>query len=234
MKKICVLFIFMPFMSFGMNSLNNDTINKKKVCNSSNWWSMRHRHISSSSVLHGVYCNLINANLHQADFSEQSWNTADLTGATGHFLKAIRTRFVNAILRRADFTGANFTGADLYGVDCTLTKFTGATLIRTEFVRADCKLAKFIGANMVNADLRGGNFYGADFTGANLTGVAFYGATVRGADFTGANLTGAVVSPSQAKYLTSQGISGFVILEETPYWRHKEESPPEKEFDTAR
>ena len=57
-----------------------------------------------------------------------------------------------------------------------------------------------------NCDLRGADLYGADLRRAKLIGANLTDANMRGANFTEAK-----VDPDLGAYLTSQGISGFIV-----------------------
>ena len=63
------------------------------------------------------------------------------------------------------------------------------------------------------ADLRGKDLRWANLSWANLRLADLQGALLYHAKFFGADLTGAKVTAKQAKYLKSQNITGFVIVE---------------------
>ena len=79
------------------------------------------------------------------------------------------------------------------------------------------------GADLREADLQWAILRDADLRGANLEGAKLQWADLERADLRGVNLTGvnfqfaklkrAQVTPEQAKYLKSQGLSGFVVVE---------------------
>ena len=79
---------------------------------------------------------------------------------------------------------------------------------------ADLWMRYLRGANLQGADLTGANLPFADLEEADLQVAILHGAeNLKTVDFRGANLRGTKVTPSQAEYLTAQGLSGFVVVE---------------------
>ena len=64
---------------------------------------------------------------------------------------------------------------------------------------------------MRSADLRGANLYKAKLRSADLRGANLFRANLDEANFTNAK-----VDPDLGAYLTSQGVRGFVIVEDDP------------------
>ena len=93
-------------------------------------------------------------------------------------------------LRGASLWGANLTEANLRGAD-----LRGANLFRAKLRSADLRGANLYKAKLRSADLRGANLFRANLSDANFTN--------------------AKVDPDLGAYLTSQGISGFVVENET-------------------
>ena len=82
--------------------------------------------------------------------------------------------------------------------------------------KTDLRYRNFKGADLRQSigqgtDFRLTNLYDARFEGADLRNADFRGADLRQADFSQAKMNGAKVSPEQAKLLTAQGLSGFIV-----------------------
>ena len=77
----------------------------------------------------------------------------------------------------------------------------------------DLSEAELRGEDLSNMDLRDADLYKADLTYTDLYRADLRGARLEEADFHGADLTEAKVTSDQAKYLTSRGLSGFVVVE---------------------
>ena len=141
------------------------------------------------------------------------------------------TIFRGAKIGNTSFKGADLTGAKGINVNGQTTEniwkknadFEGATLIDAVFNRGlgydsahhsmdlNFKKVKGKGAKLRDISFNKNTFFeGADWTNADFTGSDFrllpdlHKATV-----TGANFTDAMVTPEQAKFLRSQGITGF-------------------------
>lgn len=87
------------------------------------------------------------------------------------------TRFDEANLAGADFSGAHMQLANLHKADLRKANFEGAHLHAV---------------NLTGADLSGANLTGVNFLDANLEGANLKGATVTRALWTAANLSGAI------------------------------------------
>ena len=115
----------------------------------------------------------------------------------------------NCNLRWVNFEGlylfeANFSHADLRNAN-----FSHANLTNADFRDANLR-----NANLYNANLYKANLYNADLRGANFYYANLYKADLRNANLTGANFIGTKVDPASAAYLTSQGISGFLVVKD--------------------
>lgn len=103
--------------------------------------------------LHG--CNLIDAQLHNQDFTGANFRGADLNVAN----------FFNSNLRGADFTGANLIGASLTRVD-----LTDATLRGADLSNADVGFSNLSGADFGYASV--GHAFGGSYANPPCTGIA--------------------------------------------------------------
>ncbi len=121
----------------------------------------------------------------------------DLSYASLHDVSLHDANFTGRDLSYCNFSWENFSYMDMRGVNLTGAIFIGADLSYTDFTDANLQLA-----NLSFANLRGVNFTGADLRFVFLTTEHLHEA----------NFTGAKVTEQSGKLLTSQGISGFVIL----------------------
>ena len=142
------------------------------------------------------------ANLAGADFSRgllkwTGFSRANLRGA----------KFISADLRGAGFSRANLEGAIFTGANLTDASFKNAILRDAVFLNANLTGAYFMGADLRGADLRGAKLY--------KTVRTIWGRLnrVEGVFLNWAELEGAKVTKEQAKYLATQGYSGFVVVE---------------------
>lgn len=83
-----------------------------------------------------------------SDFSQSSFQGADLSSVVSRNSKFIDSNFTNADLRSSKFSGADFSGSI--------------------FVNANLSQINLSGANLSDADLSGANLSGAKLDGANL------------------------------------------------------------------
>ena len=116
--------------------------------------------------------------------------------------------FIDAYLYQSKFTDSN----------CSDVNFYSSSMVYVNYENANCEGAIFESAMIRMSSMRNANLRNASFYGANLYGTIFHGADLRGAIFSWANLyeadfTGAKVDPDLATYLTSQGITGFIVVE---------------------
>jgi uncharacterized protein YjbI with pentapeptide repeats len=171
---------------------------------------------------------LDHAFLRLADFSEANLTSASLAGVDGRGwvtssrekgVKAHRTSFQGAVLRKADLTDAylrlcDFRGADLSEATLVTTDLSsvdgrpltnedqktrptllfGANLRQASLRKAQFSYADFRKANLEGADLRetilGGSFKEADLSHALLFDTRMERCDLTGAKLTGANLEG--------------------------------------------
>ncbi len=110
-------------------------------------------------------------------------------------------------------------GAFLFRMNLSYANLQGADLQRVNLYRANLQWANLSGAYLYRANLQRANLQGADLQRVNLYRADLQGANLQGADLQGANLrsanfTNAKVDPDLGAYLTSQGVSGFVVVED--------------------
>ena len=110
-----------------------------------------------------------------------------------------------------------FFKMSLAGEDLTRMDLRGEDLESAKLAVANLHGADLRGVDLVGADLREADLRLADLRGANLRDADLRWAGLAGADLRGAILTGARVIPSQAEYLRTQDISGFVVEEKVTF-----------------
>ena len=110
-------------------------------------------------------------------------------------LKKLSINIRAKIRFKMSLEGFNLKQRNLQGRDLSNMNLASARLQYASLRDTDLTNAYFVEANLYMADLRG----------AKLEGTNFYQA----------NLYGAKVTKEQAEYLSSQGLSGFVVVEET-------------------
>jgi uncharacterized protein YjbI with pentapeptide repeats len=120
--------------------------------------------------------NLVKANLSGIDGSEIVLRDA----------MAMRSRFQDAWMDRADLTEADFTEADLADANLERSTATGA-----RFVKARLRGVKAAGANWAGCDLTGAKLHGAALTGIDLRNAELAEATFGEVDLTNARLDAA-------------------------------------------
>jgi uncharacterized protein YjbI with pentapeptide repeats len=135
--------------------------------------------------------NLRSANLVQSDLEGTNLETADLVGANLGRANLQGANLNNAYLEGADLIRANLANANLEGSDLMRADLVRSTLEGADLLRASLEGANLVRANLEGSDLGRANLKGANLGGANLEGANLKGANLDGADLTGANLEGA-------------------------------------------
>ena len=139
--------------------------------------------------------------------------TKDSRGEKGASIPGCNIKNYGEYIKKKSGHSCNLTNANLRGAD-----LPGVNLSSANLEKADLRSAKLSGAQLRSANLKGANFSYADLERADLRGV-----NLRGADLTGTNLyqanlqlvnfTNTKIDSALATYLTSQNISGFVVVE---------------------
>ncbi len=80
--------------------------------------------------------------------------------------------------------------------------------------QCNLRWADLRGVDLRDANLRGASLFRADLHDANLRGADLFLADLFLANLSSADFTDAKVDRVLATYLTSQGISGFIVVEE--------------------
>ena len=143
-----------------------------------------------------VQVNLINANLHAANFTDAKIYYSDLTGANlsdivfestsvqkfmledppmdrAQRVKAIRSGFY-ALIRGTTLTGADLTNAIMETVNFNDLKMVGANLTNAHLRYSLLDTVDLSGANLTNADLIGSNLEHVNLSNAELTNADLY------------------------------------------------------------
>ena len=122
----------------------------------------------------------------KSDFTDRSYREVDFK-----FAMLIDSKLIRADLRWSDLSYGDFTRSDLTDAKLSNTKADNSDFTEAILINAD-----FTEAILINADFTRSILINADFTRSILSGAIF---------------TDAQVTKEQAKYLESQGFSGFVI-----------------------
>ena len=102
--------------------------------------------------------------------------------------------------------------AGIYGCELSSAELSGVDLQQSNLILADFRFANLSEAKFVEADLRGADLRMADLTGANFARADLRLADLRRADINGADFTNAKVDPDLGRYLSSKGITGFIVI----------------------
>ena len=117
-------------------------------------------------------------------------------------------------LSEADLSEADLSDATLNFSDLKDVILTGANLYKLHAIGSKFHRADLTGVDLRESVLSNSLFIRANLSGANFTGAILKDAYFGGADFiTEANFTNAKVDPGLGAYLTSQGVSGFIVVE---------------------
>ena len=164
-----------------------------------------------------------NANLAGASFPDHCGESTEVTNADFRRarlmgVKANRIKIVRSQFNDADLKGALFYGSDLQGSGFQNADLSTANLHNVSAVGAD-----FSGADLRNASIgRRPDFRGAIFDGADLRGMSAEGPFE--GSFKGASFEDTKVSPNFARFLTRNGITGFVVsAEDEDFKKHSKE-----------
>jgi Pentapeptide repeats (8 copies) len=144
--------------------------------------------------------------------------------------------FVDAHLRRADFTGAELAGANFVRADLREAKFNGAQLQDAGILEAQLQGAVLEGAQLQGAVLERSQLQGASLMAAQLQGASLSNAHLQGASLERAQLQGAPFGSAelQGASLNDAQLQGAFILDaqlqgaslrDVFVWRTR---PPEK------
>ncbi len=137
-----------------------------------------------------VRANLKGANLVRADLEGATLKGADLVHANLGRADLEGADLENAYLERADLVRANLSNANLEGADLVRADLVRANLEGADLIRASLEGANLVRANLEGADLVRANLKGANLAGAKLEGANLKGANLEGADLEGTNLQG--------------------------------------------
>jgi uncharacterized protein YjbI with pentapeptide repeats len=143
--------------------------------------------------------NLKSANLVQSDLEGTNLETADLVGANLGRANLQGANLNNSYLEGADLIRANLANANLEGADLMRADLVRATLEGADLLRASLEGANLVRANLEGSDLARANLKGANLGGANLEGANLKGANLEGADLTGTNIEGANLDGANLK-----------------------------------
>ena len=109
------------------------------------------------------------------DFSEQSFDLADLYGANLSYTKWTKSSMHYANLATANLRGAIFDQALMIEVDLNHARLSESSLIETKITGAKLLSASFKGAILVRSDISYSDVENADFTDADITGMMAQG-----------------------------------------------------------
>ena len=101
----------------------------------------------------------------------------------------------------------------IYGCELSSANLSGLDLSQTNLILADLRFADLSYAKFIEADLRGADLRMADLTGANFARADLRLADMRRADINGVDFTYTKVDQALGIYLTSQGITGFIVID---------------------
>ncbi len=173
-------------------------------------------------------CDLRGAYLRNVDLSNESLFFSSLDEVNLSYANLYKLTATGSTFFKADFTGADMREANF-----SFSHFHEATMTGANLYKLKAVSASFVRADFTGADMRETNLINADFRDANLTNANFTGAELREAGFYDANLTNAIfidakVDPRLGAYLTSQGVSGFIVVESEIRQVHPEQIQQEK------
>ena len=117
---------------------------------------------------------------------------------------------------KCNLSGANLSGksGNLRNANLSGANFAGAILVATDFRGANLSYANLSGANLQGANFAGADLTCVDFSNADLIRAVLTDVNLSGANFSGATFHKTRVDPEGETYLTSKGISGFVVENE--------------------
>ena len=148
------------------------------------------------------YTNLKNANLENADFSNENYEKI-LFGFAEIFSRGLSNSELEKMIKESitPFPTIQLLGGEIIG-NSFLVKYTlynnlfeanleGANMRNADLTYADLMMTNLSNADLTNANLKDANLEGANLEGANLEGANLEGANLEGANLTGADLSGA-------------------------------------------
>ncbi len=150
--------------------------------------------------------DLRGADLREANLSHTNLHLADLRGAD---LREANLNFANLSL--ADLRKANFQKADLNQSTLHNTNLSSANLSNAILSNVHLSYATLLNANLNYANLSNAILHGADFRGAKLRGTAFLSLESDHSKRDLPKFNNAIVDSKLGKYLSEQGITGFII-----------------------